>query len=1056
MATYLQGITDYIPQVQPFAPDFNFYAKSLQFSQGKADAARKQLSNIYGSLLNSPLTREDNTEAREKFFKTIDQDIQRMAGMDLSLQQNVLAAKGVFNQMLDNKGIIHDMVWTKQFQGQQKKSQSFKNCVDPEKCGGSWWEGGDTALQYNKQEFIDASPEDAMGIGVQSYVPYQDMTKMALDLAKEADLNVTVDQVTGQWITTTKNGPQLVGQQLQSLFMGSIGKDPKVKEYMATKASNQRKGYMYANKDQYGSLEAAEQAYLNELTPTLEAYYGKKSVELEDDVEQNEKKIKKVTKGAENALPSQQKTYDELIYEFQNRGQLLGAALEDVKENNGQIEVAKRNQKYTGRQADAMLAGMEMYTELGKAAEVLSYRNYEQTVAVNPYGMEATKQKNRFLLEEQKNINKRSQIKYKQDLKDYEESVVAKGGASANIGTPITDILGGAEAPKLNPEKGDSEVLEKGMTDYKEKRNNLATDISADEKSIMLQVMDRTKSSAEGGDPYAKEDYVNMVSAYIAATKSNAEDITHGEQTTWSKFSSKVQNVNMMEDALKRASGINAKYAAAKGLDIDWSLLSGGQVDNFYEKTVGPMLDRTKGNDIIRDYLGPVWTKNANSMRNIQAKGLSLGLMDKWYKDESFDVISSARANSDYSPEMLHSMESYIDDKGHVVKEDKFISNMVAKGYTTAKARSLFRGDIKKEWNDPNEWGDGTYNTVAAGADAFGTSVVGGLDMIGDIATSIVGNGWIWGDGAEWFENGFDYDSRTDVANWGMPGSDVANNISGKGNPGIHDVWKRAFSKYATPDGDRAWLGMQGMGEDAAMGIQYEDVDPKSYRSNAVIGGIGAIKDGLNISGAKFAFGNFDNYIPGADDARARQVGEQFLNDMTVMTSAGRPMPTITYANIAGGDNSMVAVNYKLNENYRKKYSDTKNENGIMSNAGLSTDGFTVYIPKNEATNLFTAGAKETPLEMLMTYAGEIPYNSYPGYSENFTTKTDEITGTYKTSGMLKVGLKPDGTDQFDYVTWDDPYSTDLNDIVQKYENLIAATAKRTMQIEENYKFQNK
>ena len=128
MATYLQGITDYIPQVQPFAPDFNFYAKSLQFSQGKADAARKQLSNIYGSLLNSPLTREDNTESREKFFKTIDQDIQRMAGMDLSLQQNVLAAKGVFNQMLDNKGIVKDMVWTKQFQGQQKKSQSFKKC----------------------------------------------------------------------------------------------------------------------------------------------------------------------------------------------------------------------------------------------------------------------------------------------------------------------------------------------------------------------------------------------------------------------------------------------------------------------------------------------------------------------------------------------------------------------------------------------------------------------------------------------------------------------------------------------------------------------------------------------------------------------------------------------------------------------------------------------------------------------------------------------------------------------------------------------------------------
>ena len=77
-------------------------------------------------------------------------------------------------------------------------------------------------------------------------------------------------------------------------------------------------------------------------------------------------------------------------------------------------------------------------------------------------------------------------------------------------------------------------------------------------------------------------------------------------------------------------------------------------------------------------------------------------------------------------------------------------------------------------------------------------------------------------------------------------------------------------------------------------------------------------------------------------------------------------------------------------------------------------------------------------------------------YTENFKTKTDKTTGVYKTSGLIKVGLKEDGTDQFDYVSFYDPYSVDLNDIVQKYENMIALNVERTKAIEDNYKFQNK
>ena len=84
MSTYLPGVPDYVPQIQEFRPDFNLFAKSLQMSQSKYDANHEKLSNLYGSLLNSPMLREKNIEERDQFFKVIDQDIKKMSGMDLS------------------------------------------------------------------------------------------------------------------------------------------------------------------------------------------------------------------------------------------------------------------------------------------------------------------------------------------------------------------------------------------------------------------------------------------------------------------------------------------------------------------------------------------------------------------------------------------------------------------------------------------------------------------------------------------------------------------------------------------------------------------------------------------------------------------------------------------------------------------------------------------------------------------------------------------------------------------------------------------------------------
>ena len=50
MATYLQGVTDYIPQIQPWTPDYNFYQSALEKKQNMYDAGWQRMNTLYNSM----------------------------------------------------------------------------------------------------------------------------------------------------------------------------------------------------------------------------------------------------------------------------------------------------------------------------------------------------------------------------------------------------------------------------------------------------------------------------------------------------------------------------------------------------------------------------------------------------------------------------------------------------------------------------------------------------------------------------------------------------------------------------------------------------------------------------------------------------------------------------------------------------------------------------------------------------------------------------------------------------------------------------------------------
>jgi|688.fasta_scaffold15435_2 hypothetical protein len=287
MATYIQGQNDYISQIQPTEPNLAFDAQILATKQSKYDANHKKISDLYGSLLNSSMTRTDNIQARDEFFKIINNDIKRMGSMDFSLDQNVQAASGVFQSIYTNNNIVKDMVWTKNFNSELDRSDAFKNCRDADKCGGQWWEEGDKYLQYKKLEYKNASAGDALGMEDPSFVPYINVMDKAIKLAKEAGLSIKKDSFSadGQYIVTTKNGV-LLSSPLTQLFNQTLAKDPAYQKMFKVKAYTERKDWLYSKVQQgeYADENEASVGYFKQKNDLIQANLKKAAGDLSTDV----------------------------------------------------------------------------------------------------------------------------------------------------------------------------------------------------------------------------------------------------------------------------------------------------------------------------------------------------------------------------------------------------------------------------------------------------------------------------------------------------------------------------------------------------------------------------------------------------------------------------------------------------------------------------------------------------------------------------------------------------------------------------------------------------
>ena len=465
MATYIQGITDYIPQFQPFQPDYNFLGNVLQTAQSKYDSNYDAISKTYGTLLNSPMMREDNIKQREEYFKMIDQDIKKMSGLDLSLQQNVDAADKVFQSFYKNKGMVHDMVYTKEYQNQLQRADNFKNCIDQEKCGGKFWETGVLDLNYKADEFKKASKDQALMMNPGEYTPYIDLQEKATKYAKELlgtsgafGVQTVTKSADGRYLVTLKNGQNLA-LPLNNLLQNQYGNDPAIQKMFKAQSYVNRKSFIQQNAEKYGSEDAAEDEYFRQVDQKayvssldkkeLEAY--NKSATARQAVLEQQVKTQGVPVGDPNGS---------LLANALGAAMINKAAISknlEIYDETGKIAKsmyeAGDDRVMKRQRADAFAARYDMTRDIGDTASIIASMTGQETIEEDPYAksyydfsLAMAKQADAY---DRQDINAKRKAEYDLKKSIYLAQFKKQGSAvgTSNKGFIIHDVNGASSGP---------------------------------------------------------------------------------------------------------------------------------------------------------------------------------------------------------------------------------------------------------------------------------------------------------------------------------------------------------------------------------------------------------------------------------------------------------------------------------------------------------------------------------------------------------------------------------------------------------------------------------
>lgn len=642
MSTYLSNSPTYLPTIQPFQPDFQMYAGTLEMKQTKFDSNEKQLSTLYGSLLNSPMLREQNIKTRDEFFKTVEYEIKKIENLDLSLEENVNQSAQLFTALYDDKNIVKDMMWTKNYYNQKERGENFRNCFDPEKCGGEFWQGGVDALDYRAEEFRMLSDQEAMNFGDIRYTPYVNVMKEAQKIMKDMGFDpIEQDQILGNgYILKTTNGPELASGPIMSIFSETFKNDPQLQDYYQTSAYLERKNWTRANAEQYGSVELAEQVYIEQKRKAINDMFApvKEETDFANEVEGNNRKSieDKIRTQGTNGNDDLAAAYMATLEKEQQLGatsQLLGQALESSEKSKNASKIS-----YAGEAIDGAWGSALFNVDVQKAAIATSYSGYKQELRVDEGYWNERKMANDRLVASMAAKAKQEEEKTQEDFWSFD----------FEVGSP-SESGGGSEINLADDSAAN--LVEKETTKAKQEFQGINTKINT-------SLFEATKLDATTGydtNGQSSSDLVTQV------------DVLFNEFSNWAD---KKGSVAEQRDAAGKMSSWNKKspkeklaWAKKGGYEYIFNKLDESSQYNMYQKAYKPLATSSPNNKVNRQHLQPIIQ---NLYPEFQQASNAMVVKNSWediQKGLFTGAINSLNATGDDSP--LSQFYSYaVGDKG--------------------------------------------------------------------------------------------------------------------------------------------------------------------------------------------------------------------------------------------------------------------------------------------------------------------------------------------------------------------------------------------------------
>ena len=501
MATYIKGEKNFYPDIKPFTPDYKFLSATLDARQAKYNAGWKAQNDLYNKVVYSPLTNPNSLEYQRQYAEKLGPSLEKISGMDLSLEQNVQTAKSAFAPFFEDDEVVYDMVWTGAYNDAIKKYQELASSNNQETRELANSEVSLRKLEIDRRKFMEAGRGELQSQPLPELILDADLVQNAQKYLSALDPGLTISlpipnmkdtgKVDGQgnpilmedknFIITQKNGSLVEGPAYEQI-MSALIDDPRVQKFYNAKSYVQ--AYDFAetmvNKGVFATEQEGLNAWASEQISRIEnknlEYQTKKEYELR---KQNEVNVNWDNYASNHGVVSG--SYDEKIMNQNiSDAERMKIDLDRLFKINQFAASSDPDDEALFSKAMALLSNYNIDTDVRAAARQFSMREMEVTQEQNNSELEKLKYKHNWNLQ-----IKKFQLQELADLKKFERDQILKqmegGGLDyaqmmKNSVSPVTGQGANFAVDKNNNFVGIDNPLQMDIVAMQERGNELLTD----------------------------------------------------------------------------------------------------------------------------------------------------------------------------------------------------------------------------------------------------------------------------------------------------------------------------------------------------------------------------------------------------------------------------------------------------------------------------------------------------------------------------------------------------------------------------------------------------